>query len=223
MAGWYIRRDEKIVGPVELSKLQELVADGRLLPTDQLAKEMVGPWKDAGQTTLFASSASDATPLVNTQPPGSSSSSIITTSQNLPATIEEPPAGTHKSLQVARIVLGGMGRGMLATWGAVSRTLATRAQRKHELKLAKIQAEALAKAQRPPEPQPPVRPPAPQQPPPPPQVVIVQPPPVRQTTVVHVMNRNIHADYGCSGCGLILLVLLLAGVAYYVVIVLNTQ
>ena len=54
MAGWYIRRGEKIVGPVELPKLQELVAAGRVVPTDQIAKEVTGPWKEAGETNLFA-------------------------------------------------------------------------------------------------------------------------------------------------------------------------
>lgn len=54
MAGWYIKRGEKVVGPVDLSKLKELVADRRLHPSDLLAKDLAGPWNEAGRTTLFA-------------------------------------------------------------------------------------------------------------------------------------------------------------------------
>lgn len=54
MSGWYIKRGEKIVGPVDLAKLKELVADGRLHPTDLLATDMAGPWNGAGRSTLFA-------------------------------------------------------------------------------------------------------------------------------------------------------------------------
>jgi len=54
MAGWYIKRDDKIVGPVDLPKLQDLVANGRLHRADQLAKDIAGPWNEAGHTTLFA-------------------------------------------------------------------------------------------------------------------------------------------------------------------------
>jgi GYF domain 2 len=38
MAGWYVRRGENVIGPIDQAKLKELAADGRLLPTDQLAK-----------------------------------------------------------------------------------------------------------------------------------------------------------------------------------------
>lgn len=54
MAGWYIQRGEKIVGPVDLQKLRELVGNGRVLPTDNLSTDITGPWNEAGRTDLFA-------------------------------------------------------------------------------------------------------------------------------------------------------------------------
>jgi hypothetical protein len=60
MAGWYIRRGEKVVGPVDIPKLKELAAAGRILPTDLMAKDVAGPWKEAGRTTLFAKDESQS-------------------------------------------------------------------------------------------------------------------------------------------------------------------
>lgn len=54
MAGWYLRRGEKVIGPIKVDKLKESVAAGKLLPTDQLAKDAAGPWTTAGKTKLFA-------------------------------------------------------------------------------------------------------------------------------------------------------------------------
>jgi len=54
MAASYIRRGDKIVGPVDVPKLQELVAAGKMLPTDDLAKDRAGPWTKASRTKLFA-------------------------------------------------------------------------------------------------------------------------------------------------------------------------
>jgi hypothetical protein len=56
MAEWYIKRGEKIVGPAELLKLHQLVAAGRLLPTDELSQNATGPWTKASGTKLFSSS-----------------------------------------------------------------------------------------------------------------------------------------------------------------------
>jgi hypothetical protein len=200
MAGWYIRRGEKIVGPIELPKLQELVATGRLVPTDQLAKDVAGPWKEAGSTTLFAKPKQ--TSVVESAPP----TSLVPKPESLPAVVEEPESGkaVTQVVHVVHVVFGGIGRGMLATWGAVSRSMATRSQRKHELKIAKIQAEALAKSQRPPAPQ--ARPAAPPQQSAPQTVYVPQ---VHQTTVVQVVNKNTQSVYGCSGCGVVLLLLLI--------------
>ena len=53
MAGWYVRRGEKVLGPVDLERLKESVAAGKLLPTDQLAKDAAGPWTEAGAHNTF--------------------------------------------------------------------------------------------------------------------------------------------------------------------------
>ena len=53
MAGWYVRRGEKIIGPVPNENLRESAATGKLLPTDQLAKDAAGPWTDAANTEFF--------------------------------------------------------------------------------------------------------------------------------------------------------------------------
>jgi hypothetical protein len=99
---------------------------------------------------------------------------------------------------------------MISTWGAVSRTLATRSQRKHEIKLAKIQAGAL-KPQHPPAPQPRSAP-SQQQP-------AVFAPQIHQTTVVKVVNTNKQSVYGCSGCGVLLLLIL---IGLFVLIITST-
>src|SRR5262245_22912459 len=54
MAGWYVRRGEKVIGPVDSAKLKELAATGKLLPTDELAKDAAGPWTEARRTSLFS-------------------------------------------------------------------------------------------------------------------------------------------------------------------------
>jgi hypothetical protein len=60
MAGWYIRSGEKVVGPATNDKLKQLVAAGRLLPTDELAKEPAGPWTRADRTNLFVKPTTSA-------------------------------------------------------------------------------------------------------------------------------------------------------------------
>lgn len=204
MAGLYIRRGEKIVGPVEIPKLQELVAAGRLLPTDQLAKDVAGPWKEAGSTTLF--SKSKQTPITESEPPPPPMP-LVPKAVRVPAAVETPEDGgaAQQVLQVVHVVFGGIGRGILATWGAVSRSLATRSQRKHELKIANIQAKALVDSQRPSAPQPNSAPPVAAATPQP----AVFAPQIHQTTVVHVVNKNKQSVYGCSGCSVVLLLILI--------------
>jgi hypothetical protein len=203
MAGWYIRRGEKIVGPVELPKLHELVATGRLFPTDQLAKDIAGPWKDAARTTLFAAPQPVPEPAVESSP-----SSLVPKPDKVPAVVEvqEPSGSTTAAktiIHVGQVVFAGIGRGMLASWGAISRSMATRSQRKHEIKLAKIQANALTNSRRQIAPhQRHVETPAKQAP-------TVFAPQLQQTTVVQVVNKNKQSVYGCSGCGSILLLITL--------------
>ena len=85
-----------------------------------------------------------------------------------------------------------VGRSIQTAWGAGIRSLATWAERRHELELAKIQAQALADSQRP-------------------QAYEVTSAalPIAQTTVVNVVQRN----GGCgSGCGGAMVLLILIGV-----------
>jgi hypothetical protein len=213
MAGWYIRRGEKIVGPVEKPKLQELAAAGRLVSTDQLAKDLEGPWKEAGSTSLFARPEQAIGPAVR----ASQAISLAPKPEVPPPVVvekSEPQTGNEavaQTLRAVHVVFGGVGRGMIASWGAVSRTMATRSQRKHELKLAKIQAGAL-KSQHPPAPQPRTAPRAQQQP-------ADFAPQIHQTTVVQVVNKNKQSVYGCSGCSVLLLLIL---IGLFVLIVAST-
>jgi hypothetical protein len=194
MAGWYIRRGEKVIGPVETDKLKESAAAGKLLPTDQLAKDAAGPWTEASKTKLFTTTA------IVPQP-------------------ERPPVAAEPELlsklapviNTSRTIVSKVTGGTVATWVAIARTLSVRAQRKHEIALAKIQAQALVDANRPPVPQQPERQrPAPQ--PQQPQQQVVFAPQVVQTTVVKVVNKNSNGGC-CSGCA----VLILLAIIFFVV------
>src|SRR5262245_60801023 len=86
MAGWYVRRGEKVIGPVELSQLKEAAASGKVLPTELLAKDAAGPWTQANKTTLFAKPKGTFTPLV----PGAAAQQ----QQPQPPPAQEPPTVT---------------------------------------------------------------------------------------------------------------------------------
>lgn len=207
MAGWYIRRGEKIVGPVEQSKLQELVATGRLLPTDQLAKEIAGPWNEAGRTTLFAKPKPSTTATPELSP-----NSLVAKPEGLPDVVRMPES-TRTATQIGRAFFAGIGRGMLVTWGVVSRSMATRSQRRHEIRLAKIQAKALVDSQRVSAPQRNVQAPPGTTPTKP----VVFAPQIHQTTVVQVVSKNKQTAYGCSGCGVVLLLILIGFIVLAIV------
>ena len=199
MAGWYVRRDEKVVGPVDLAKLRESVATGMLLPTDQLAKDAAGPWTEASRTILFAKKPTEPSSLEPTP------QALVPKVEYLPVRdqpIQDQPASSNKLatiVQTTNVFIAAIGRGTLTVSSAVVRSLSTRAQRRHELKLAKIQSQALADSQQP-------------QARATPTGSIMFAPQMAQTTVVKIVNRN-RGGCGCSGCGLILLLILLAVLA----------
>jgi hypothetical protein len=202
MAGWYVRRGDKVIGPIEVDQLKESVAAGKLLPTDQLAKDAAGPWTEASKTKLFAAEPQPRTAIA---PQG----------ERLPVAVaqqSEPPQNKFAPVvRTGQVIVSKVAGGTVATWNAIARTLSVRAQRKHEIKLAKIQAKAMAEANRPPAPHQPEHPrPAPQQPPPQPVTIVPQ---IVQTTVVKVVNKNTNGGCGCSGCGVLLLIVLLAIIA----------
>ena len=209
MAGWYIRRDEKVIGPVEITKLKELVVDGRLRPTDFLAKDPAGPWTAASRTTLFAKLPS-------------APSVPATTQQTSPAPLA-PIAGevpveheSHKSGTGGALVFGAsIGRSVVALGSAIGRSLSKRAQQRHELKLAKLQREheiTLAKLQTQSRPES-TRTPAPVTRPP----TITFSPRVIQKTVVKVVNRQQPEGCGCSGCVVIVLVIFIVMVVLAII------
>lgn len=180
MAGWYLRRGEKVIGPIEVAKLKEGVANGQILPTDQLAKDAAGPWTEASRTQLFAQPPQPLSqPPAVTPPPQ--------TQLTTPPPEPQPPETSKGAviLQSGFAVFKSIGQGTLAAGGAVGRTLSTGAQRRHEIKLAKIQAKVLTDSQRIANQQ--ANPPAVQQQP---QQPIVVAPQIVQSTVVHVVNKN---------------------------------
>ena len=192
MAGWYVRRGEKVIGPVDLAKLRESAAAGKLLPTDQLAKDAAGPWTEASRTTLFAKEPAGA-PRLEPAP-----LSLVPRVEHPP--VQDQPARGNKVAMVVRatkLSITTVGHGAIAAGGAVASFLSTRARRRHELKLAKIQAQALADSQRPAAAATPTGP-------------IMFAPQMAQTTVVKVVNRS---GCGCSGCGLILFLIVLGVLA----------
>jgi hypothetical protein len=138
MGGWYVRRSEKVVGPVEIAKLRELASAGKLVPTDQLAKDVAGPWTEAARTNLFAK-ANVSVPVVAT--------ATLPVKAEVPAPVklvqQEVTTTADSELRKSRL-------GFISTAGsAVGRSMSERAKRKHEVKLAKIQADALADSRRP--------------------------------------------------------------------------
>src|SRR5436190_10005257 len=138
MAGWYVRRGEKVVGPFPTDKLRELADGGKLLPTDQLARDAAGPWTEARQTKVFA----------KVEPPAPTS---LTPSPAMPpAVLQEQPVPNKGAMvvQSVKVVFVTIGRSLQSITGVVGRSLSTRAQRRHEIKLAKIQAQALVDSQR---------------------------------------------------------------------------
>jgi hypothetical protein len=52
MAGWYVRRGEKVLGPISSTQLKEGYAAGKLLITDEIAKDPGGPWTEVRKTSL---------------------------------------------------------------------------------------------------------------------------------------------------------------------------
>jgi hypothetical protein len=203
MAGWYIRRGDSVIGPATIAKLKELVADGRLRPTDELATDAGGPWTEAGRTPLFLPQ-----PGANVLPPAPQT--LIPKSDNPPALETKPNPDQRASIgkiaaavRTSKTIVVAIGQGALTAGGGLSRAISAWSQRRHELKVAKIQANALAAGQRP-DASPTAHPTGP----------IAFSPQTFQTTVIKIVNRN--DGCGCSGCGSVLLLSLLAILAYVI-------
>ena len=197
MAKWYVRRGEKVIGPVEIANLREAAAAGTLLPTDQLSNDAGGPWTQAGNTTLFAKQSA--------QPPRPEpAGGHLVPKVEHPLTQDAPPDGDDDQIIIFRamkVFVVKVGHGAVAAGGTVARFLSTRAQRRRELKVAEQQrqhelelARIHADSQRP---QAAVGPTGP---------VILAPQMVQNTVVKVVQNSG---GCGCSGCAWAILLLLI--------------
>jgi hypothetical protein len=199
MTSWYVRRGEHVLGPIEAAKLKALSEAGKLLPSDLLAKDVAGPWTEASRALLED----------RTQPPPLPQPLARRTEIPVPTPppiIEPPPSKVSVAIQGGKILASAVGRGTLKTANvvgrgtlttveAIGRSLAERSRRRHELKLAKIQAEAARPQQLPSV----VEPTAP----------IYFAPEIIQTTIIRNTNENARGcGSGCEGCALILLAIL---------------
>lgn len=190
MAGWYVRRGEKVMGPIESAQLKQGYATGKLLPTDEIAKDPAGPWTEVRKTSI-AKQEEPAKPQVPAviQPAKPAVPAVIQTEPELPSA----PKGFKGVL--------------VSTWASITRTISVRSQRKHELKLAKMQALAAQN-------------PASQRVS---QVTGAQP---AIQTVVNVtnVNKNINKGgcAGCGGCGTLVLLVVITLIIIAVVAQLQT-
>ena len=135
MAKWYVRRGEKVIGPVDIAKLREAVATGALLPTDQLSNDAGGPWTQASDTRLFAKESAEPPRL---EP----AAGELVPSVEHPLTQDVPPDEGGDQIIIfhaVKVFVVKVGHGALAAGGGVARFFSTRAQRRHELKLAERQ------------------------------------------------------------------------------------
>ncbi len=194
MAGLYVRRGEQVVGPIDEANLKELAGTSRLLPSDELSPDLAGPWVRFSDLPSFAEWQSP-----QRIPPRSTSlaprtDTLPSASANAGPIVEAPASGDKFATVVrgGKAVLTTLGRGTVIVGGAIGGYLATRAQRRHEIKLAKIQSQASTKTQMPLVPNLPYaagsHPPGP----------INFSPKLVQSTVVKVYSRN--SPSGCAGC-----------------------
>ncbi|MBI2827517.1 MAG: DUF4339 domain-containing protein [Planctomycetia bacterium] len=238
MAEWFVRRGDKQAGPFSGTKLKELAAAGKVLPTDELRQGADGAWVPAARAKgLFAATTDSRAggPVTGQSPAGSppaaSKSAPALRPKPPPASaIEEPPAhlvparpaplvpiveqasaetsstplkGMALAVQMALLPIRYATKGSLAIGGSFVRSRALKAQRRHELELAKIQTQgrvgesAAAPA--------PAHVAAPAQP-----VSIVMQPTMVQNTVVRVTQKAGGRGCGCGGCLLMIVLLAVA-------------
>jgi hypothetical protein len=173
------------------------------LRTDQLAKDVNGPWTEAGRTQLFETAPpgqalATKTPQLPTVAPDGP--------QQLPAVVDQPRPESKIAVasRAGRLFIVATGRGAIAAGAKLSGVLSERAKRRHEIKLAKIQADAIAKANQ--------SSPSPMQSTG--QGPITFAPQIVQTTIIKNVNRA--GGCGCSGCGVVLILALLALIGFII-------
>ena len=70
MAGFFVRRGSKTIGPVSSSRLRALVTSGKIQRSDQIGNSEDGPWQLAGEVSgLFTDSTTPAFGPAPTDPP----------------------------------------------------------------------------------------------------------------------------------------------------------
>lgn len=207
MANWYVRRGEKVVGPVDGERLKDLAKEGKVLPTDLLAADVSGPWTQASRTSIFSKQPPELPVAAQTElAPTAPLNPIV-------RNVDQPPTESSDSpiSPVSTVARGGLaiikvfGRGTLTAGSALTRWYSLRSHRRHEIKLAKIQAQTVAESKRKE-----VTRPSAFAPPPPASITVS--PRIVQTTVVKVVNKN-SGSCGCSGCAVVLLLIIIGIVA----------
>ena len=203
MAGYYVRRGEKVIGPIDKPQLKRARRD-RQVATD----------RPFGREPLWAVARGKQNEVVCAGLAASKRASVPAVARPpQPLAVPQPAAQQQTEsegpiftiVRVGKTVFATVGRGMLVASGAVGRAIAKSAERRHEIKLAKIKAQSdryIAEAQRP-QAQSASTPPVPAAPAAP----ITFAPQMVQTTVVNITNRTATRT-GCGGCGCLLLILL---------------
>lgn len=96
MAGWYVRRGEKVLGPISSTQLKEGYAAGKVFGTDEIAKDPSGPWHEVRTTSVASSVGVPATALqsqtapVPTATPDQLAAAIHSTSTPQEKPVEAP-------------------------------------------------------------------------------------------------------------------------------------
>lgn len=220
MAGYYIRRGESVIGPTSVAKLKELVAAGRLLPSDLVAKDAAGPWTELAKTELFAKRPDNNPPPPTVAAPAPEQQLVPRAEYAPPAqpvADERPsrPSPLVVTLQMGRAVATTVGRGLVIIGGSGARAVSVWAARRHEVRLAKIKAQA-AISQQPQEIQAPQRQGAPTQGP-----IVFAPQIVQSVSQTASASATANAGggggCGCSSCfwSLVLVGLLIWAAVYF--------
>ena len=88
MKCWFVRGGGKVYGPLDSSKLNQLVSDGKINQTTEVAQNQNGPWVPAGKVTgLFK--AAPATPA-HAPKPQAYAAPQAPMRRTLPASIFDP-------------------------------------------------------------------------------------------------------------------------------------
>ncbi|HVU86922.1 MAG TPA: hypothetical protein VHD36_06350 [Pirellulales bacterium] len=187
MAGYYIRRGDKVAGPNSTDQLKLWASEGKLLPTDEIAKEPGGPWSVVAKTKLAQALPAASTAMVPQQQQAASVQvpAVVEAPAAPPTDMQELAGPVFAILRASKVTARVVTQPIVKAASATKSAIAVSSQRRHEIKLAKLANERiaaerdreLAKQQQP-------APVAPQ-----PQVM-AQMPPGYQQPVINITNVN---------------------------------